>query len=309
MKFGSIEIDYFPYAKKEDFLPQYDFFESAKINPLGDSFIDLIIGRAIIRINNIQQHIKNELIKAHGPFVAETISNYEFNISFYEIGHECFLRYPQDKYEYRRFILGEDEKYYYFWTYHLAGYLDKEKFDGKAFLCKDKKQKTFFILNDFLLSYCSWWSIFQGGCMIHGASIIKEGKVYIFFGPSGIGKTTISKLSEGIEIISDEYSMVIEKDKKYYVYRSPQKKSITRLKDWTVGFPLEGLFRLKQDNSTYLEQISSSFIVSELLANLLFAHAYNVFGNKALINASSIIKNTKNGILHFKKDSDFWEVI
>jgi len=309
MQFGSLDIDYFPYAKEEDFLAKYNFFESARINPLGNTFVDLNIGNAVIRINNIQGHIKNELIKAQGPFIAEKLSNYEFNISFYEIENEYFLRYPKERYEYRRFILGEDERYYYFWTYHLAGYLDKEKFNGKAFLCKAQKQKTFFILNDFLLSYCSWWSIFQGGCIIHGASIIKEGKVYIFFGPPGIGKTTVCKLSAGMEIISDEYSMVLEKEGKYYVYRPPQKKSITRLKDWSVGFPLEGIFRLKQDNYTYLEEIPSPFIVSELLANLLFAHAYNVLGNRALINAISIIRNIKSGILHFRKDSEFWEVI
>lgn len=309
MQIGNLEIDYYPHPRENDFLPKINYFEKTNYFPLGDSSLCFSIGGNILKIDNIPENIKNSLIKCHGPLTSEDENNANYQIGLFIIEKEEFLKYPTENYELKRFLLGEDDKYIYFWTYHLAGYLNKDKFSGKAFLCIGNEKKAYYILNDLILGYCSWWSIHKGGFVIHGASIIKDEKAYIFFGPPSIGKTTICLLSEQREIISDEYSLVIPKNDNYFVYRPPQKKSFTKLKDWKEGFQLEGLFKLKQDNSTFLEEVPSSIMTSELLANLLFAHAYNVLGNQALINAVSLIKRFKKGILHFQKNLNFWEVI
>ena len=144
---------------------------------------------------------------------------------------------------------------------------------------------------------------------MHGASIVRDNKAYIFFGPSGSGKTTVSKLSSHLDVISDEYSMVLKMTDDFITYRPPQKKSITRLENWQTGVPLAGIYRLKQDTRNYIEEVSPVHMVSEILANLLFAHGYNVLGTTAIANAHSIISAAHYGILHFKKESTFWEVI
>ena len=309
MQSSAFDLVFHPFPREGDFLPRIDYFLNNAHKPLGQEKVILNHAYNKTCIFNLNKEVKNHLCSMHGPLIDNHGSTFSNRIDVYAAEIENFLKFPSKTYEYRRFLLHEENEYIYFWTYYLAGYLDKNLLNAAAYLCNSQLDKSIVLIDDFLLAYLAWWSIFNKGFIIHGASVIRENKAYIFFGPSGSGKTTVSKLSSHMDIISDEYSMVLKIEDGYFVYRPPQKKSITRLENWQKGIPVAGLFKLRQDNQNYIEEISSAQMVSELLANLFFAHAYNVLGTFAIANAHSLIRHTRYGILHFKKELAFWEVI
>lgn len=297
--------------REGDFLPKRDYFNSNLHKPLGRERIYIVNEASKICINHINEELKDNFFNLHGPLIGNDERIGDHTISIYTSEIDNFLKYPTEEYEFRRFLLDEDKKNIYFWTYHLGGYVEKQNWDANAYICSGQIRKALFILSDFILSYFSWWSIFQGGFIIHSASIIKDGKAYLFFGPPESGKTTICKLSSllNLKIISDEYSMVLKSINGYRVYRPIQRKSLTILDDWSKGYPIAGIYRLAQAKEHTIEKLPKPIIISEILANLLFAHGYNVLGRKAMDNACDIVENIDYGKLHFRKDYYFWEVL
>ncbi|OGF62384.1 MAG: hypothetical protein A2Y62_17195 [Candidatus Fischerbacteria bacterium RBG_13_37_8] len=309
MELTVADVKYNFTPREGDFLPRIDYFCTNCHKPFGKETIAFKQANTKICIANLTKEVKQYLFNVHGPLIETNSQQCDKVLEIYTAEIDSFLKFPTDSYEYRRFILDQDQNYIYFWTYHLAGYIDKSTWKACAFLCNEQTQKSAFLINELILGYFAWWSIFHGGLMMHGASIVRDQKAYIFFGPSGAGKTTISRLSEHLKIISDEYSMISKINSSYFVFRPPQKKSITRLDNWQEGFPLAGIYRLIQSNERFIEKIPKALMISEILANLLFAHAYNVLGLHAVANAAAILGTTENGMLHFKKDQFFWEVI
>lgn len=306
-----VQIIFYAGIKEGDFLPKRDYFDSNLHKPLGKEKIYIVNEASKICINQINEELKERFLDSHGPLIKydESIENHTINIYTSEIDN--FLKYPTSEYEFRRFLLDEDDKNIYFWTYHLGGYVEKENWNANAYICSGQIKKSLFILSDFILSYFSWWSIFQGGFIMHGASIIKDAKAYLFFGPPETGKTTICKLSSllNLKIISDEYSMVLRSTDGYRVYRPIQRKSLTILNDWSRGYPIAGIYRLAQAKKHTIQKLPKPIIISEILANLLFAHGYNVLGKKAMDNVCDIVEKVDHGKLHFRKDYYFWEVL
>ncbi len=297
--------------KEGDFLPKVDYYKNNPYKALGNEKIYIANEINKVCISQITKEIKNNFLNLHGPLTRNNTNEYNQLIKVYACEIDNFLKFPVEGYEFRRFLLDEDNDYIYFWTYHLAGYVEKRSWNTDIYFCRQQINKASFILNDFILSYFAWWSIFQGGFIIHAASVLKDGKAYLFFGPPEIGKTTICRLSIslGLNIISDEYSMLLNVNNNYKVFRPPQKKSITHLDDWQKGYPIAGIYKLVQANEHFIEDIPKPIIISEILANLLFAHGYNVLGKYAIENSINIINKVDYARLHFKKDKYFWEVI
>jgi len=48
----------------------------------------------------------------------------------------------------------------------------------------------------------------QSGFLLHGATIVRDGRAYIFFGRSGAGKSTVASLSPEGSVLTDEISLV-----------------------------------------------------------------------------------------------------
>jgi hypothetical protein len=306
-----ISVKYYGGIREGDFLPKIDYFSSKLHKPFGKEKIYIVNEFQTICLSQITPEIKTEFINLHGPLIDQSKNKYDNLINIYGCEIDSFLKFPVDEYEFRRFLLQEDNDYIYFWTYHLAGYVEKNSWNANAYLCIEQAKKALFILNDFILSYLAWFSIFHGGFILHGASIIKNGKAYLFFGPPEAGKTTAARLSFSLDlnIISDEYSMVLLNGDEYKVFRPPQRKSLTRLENWQKGYPIGGIYKLVKAKEHKVEKIPKPIMISELLANLLFAHGYNVLGKHAIDNICKMVDKIKYGKLHFKKDYYFWEVI
>jgi len=108
-----------------------------------------------------------------------------------------------------------------------------------------------------------------GAAFIHGASVILNGKGFLFLGPSAAGKSTIvemlaEKASGRLKILCDDRSIIKKGDRGFEVFGSWSHGDVqTVSKD---GGPLAGVFFLRQSGQNYLEPREKS---QALLADLL----------------------------------------
>ncbi|HJX33974.1 MAG TPA: hypothetical protein VJ373_02250 [Desulfatiglandales bacterium] len=153
------------------------------------------------------------------------------------------------------------------------------------------------------------------GCFVHSAALVRDGKGYIFLGDSGAGKSSLARLSEGINVFSDDSPVLCERDGDYLVFPSPFhqldpsqsfNKNMIRL-----SARVEGFYFLIKDNQTYLEDISKRDAVSLIInRHILFFHYLSARARSYLfdlfLDACDKIPYYN---LRFCLDKDIWEAI
>ena len=117
--------------------------------------------------------------------------------------------------------------------------------------------------------------LFKEVAIIHGAGIVIDGKGYVFFGPSGIGKTTISRLwvSRNAELLNDDRVAVYKDNTGWRIAGTPWHGEEPKVSP--LSAPLAGVVRLRQSPQNTLRKMPHSEGLSEILACALipfFSH-------------------------------------
>jgi hypothetical protein len=104
------------------------------------------------------------------------------------------------------------------------------------------------------------------GIIIHGCGMARKGRGVLFVGESGAGKSTLARMwdgEEGVEILSDDRTIVRRKGRDFWVYGTPWHG------DAPFGSPrgvrLESIFFLRHARENSVKEISGSLPVSQLL--------------------------------------------
>src|ERR1700733_727460 len=82
----------------------------------------------------------------------------------------------------------------------------------------------------------------RGGFLLHAASAIRNGKAFLFTGPSGAGKTTIVSLAPAdATLLTDEVSCVGKKGKDYVCFGTPFAGELAKSGE-NVSAPIAALY-------------------------------------------------------------------
>ena len=108
--------------------------------------------------------------------------------------------------------------------------------------------------------------LYQNVVVIHGAGIVINGNGYVFFGPSGIGKTTISRLwvKRGAQLLNDDRVALYRSRDGWRIAGTPwhgEEPVVSPL-----NAPLAGIVRLRQSKEIVVTELSPVVALSELLA-------------------------------------------
>jgi len=108
--------------------------------------------------------------------------------------------------------------------------------------------------------------LFNQVTIIHGAGIVTDGHGYVFFGPSGIGKTTISRLwvRRGAKLLNDDRVALYKDASGWRIAGTPWhgEEPVVCPDD----APLRGIVRLRQSPTTRMRPLSAVEGLSELLS-------------------------------------------
>ena len=147
-----------------------------------------------------------------------------------------------------------------------------------------------------------------GGFLFHGAGIIHNEGVHVFFGYSGSGKSTIAKLSIDKVILSDDLVLIMPKDGELYVHSTPfwnvQDDNSPPVMDKLVG-----LYRLVKDRYVLLEHLTGGEAIAEMIASIPVVTLASNYASRLITCCSTILSAVPCYRLHFKQDDSFWEVI
>ena len=165
-------------------------------------------------------------------------------------------------------------------------------------------------VDNFLRTVYAWLCVQNNALLLHSAGVIRDGFGYVFFGPSGAGKTTTSYLaSRTAHVVSDDLVIIQCDENGCTLYGVPFKGELSEAPRANQQAPLKGLFRLRQDTAHYLESVPHVKAVADLVAASPFIVRERKLSAQLMSVCSKIARNVPVQQLHFKRDDGFWKVI
>jgi hypothetical protein len=146
----------------------------------------------------------------------------------------------------------------------------------------------------------------RGGCLVHAAGIVQEGRAYVFFGPSGAGKSTVTELSRPRPALSDDMIAMRLEAGELRAERVPFYGVYPPTERHGGRYPVARLLRLVQDARHALEDLPRAVQVLELRAALPFLDPSDPRPLDVCGRAAAAVPVRK---LRFARDAGFWDLL
>lgn len=193
-------------------------------------------------------------------------------------------------------------------SYRFAGWYDVGRGRGQVALSRGDLDPAPRAMENFLRSAYAWLAIDRGGFLLHGASIVRDGRCHVFYGPSGAGKSTLSAMSRSGRVLSDDLTPLLKTPAGLDAVGSPFRGTY-RVGEPVVGrFPIAGFYRLRKDADTFVRR-GDAACFADLLGNLPWV-VDQLPRHPALVDrVHAAVTGVPFSYLHFTKDADFWPAI
>jgi hypothetical protein len=193
------------------------------------------------------------------------------------------------------------------WLLTAPGFEGTLADDGQARL--ELSAVEFFVEVDlFLRLALGILALRRDGLLMHTAGVVRDGWGYLFFGHSGSGKTTASRLSAPRQVLNDDLVLLLPESGAWIAYGTPFTNP-TQVPPTSGRAPLAAIYRLVQAPNVCIRPISRAVLLAELLSCVpILAVLPQEMPHVVQID-TSIIRKVAGGYLHFRKDPSFWDVI
>ena len=166
------------------------------------------------------------------------------------------------------------------------------------------------LLEHFLKSLFAYLAFHRGGLLFHSAGILSEGRVFLFTGEGGSGKSTVVSLSQDKLALNDDLVVLRSDGRGWWAHGTPFWNVLTTRRVGQVADGMvAGIYRLAQDQRDYLEPIPNAVAISELMANCPVVNVDPVELSALMGRSRELAEAVKVQRLHFRESPDFWTVL
>jgi len=149
----------------------------------------------------------------------------------------------------------------------------------------------------------------RGGFLLHAASAICDGRVYLFSGVSGAGKTTMTRLAPAhITLLTDEISYLRPSADGYAAFGTPFAGELAQAGENCTA-PVSALFFLEKGAENRVEELSSAEAVHRLMRNILFFAEDRGLAEKLFATACDFVGRVPIRRLTFYPDARVWDLV
>ncbi|HEY4818206.1 MAG TPA: hypothetical protein VIH67_12300 [Candidatus Acidoferrum sp.] len=149
----------------------------------------------------------------------------------------------------------------------------------------------------------------QGGFLLHASSAVRNGRAFLFFGPSGAGKTTIARLAPSdAALLTDEISYVRKEQSGYFAHGTPFTGELGRSGE-NISAPIAGLYYLVQAPRNNLTALKPAEAVRVLLESVLFFAEDPELVALVFQSACDLVSQLPVYKLEFERDPSVWDML
>lgn len=162
----------------------------------------------------------------------------------------------------------------------------------------------------FLRVACALMAFESGGLMFHAAGILRHGRIFVFFGHSGSGKTTVSRLSPHDRVLNDDLLVFLPDNAGGWCGYSTPFWNPTQVRPaGRASARLTGLYRLVQAKQVFTRPMHGAEALAEMVSNVPVIPADPTRLPLLLDRLQAILTVVPAFYLHFLPDDSFWRVV
>lgn len=148
----------------------------------------------------------------------------------------------------------------------------------------------------------------RGGFLLHASSVADGDRSYVFCGPSESGKTTIARLSEEKDVLTDETTAVIKKDGRFHAYATPFFGELGKITK-NRGAPIKALFFIHKSKDFSHKRTGRIGAMRSLFDQIILRGRNADLAGKVLDNVNELAGSVPCYDLYFKPDAGLWRYI
>ena len=194
-------------------------------------------------------------------------------------------------------------------SFGFAGWIDVKERCGELALGRDEFEKATWCVENYLRVCTAWRLLEEGGALLHAASLVLEGKGYLFLGASGSGKSTLAATSRSGEVISDDLTLVRHLKGAFRVAGGPFRGTYQGGRPIREDFPIGGMFRIFKSSHNRVEPCPRNHAVADLLAAAPFVVDQLSHDSRILSHLKALDESHPLSYLHFNLEGNFWDAL
>jgi len=286
------------------------YFDSAR-PAAGTRSVGIALDALRLRLTGLDDALADALVARYGPYVeappAADAAALVVRFAREERGY--YIEPPSDA-EFNPVWLACDGSRIRFLGYRLAGWFDVGDVRGEILLAKGEYEPELRALENYIRCAVAWRAAARGGALVHAASVVRNGKAYLFYGESGAGKSTLSAVSTRGRVVSDDLSLVVPRPGGGLdLVGSPFRGTYEEGEPVVGRFPLAAGFRIVKGERAEVRPVPRALAFGQLVGNLTFVA--EAFRERPDLFAS--VEAAFAGVplfhLHFRKDDSYWDAI
>jgi hypothetical protein len=149
----------------------------------------------------------------------------------------------------------------------------------------------------------------EGGFLLHASSMVHHGRAHVFTGPSGAGKTTMTRLAPADAVLlTDEISCVRRTESGWRAYGTPYAGEL-RTSGECVSAPLAAFYQLQHGLANELTPLTPAEGIRTVMRNLLFFTSDAAAGRQVLETVCDLGSAVPILRLNFTPDPSAWTAL
>ena len=153
-------------------------------------------------------------------------------------------------------------------------------------------------------------AVIEGGFALHGATVERGGRAFLFAGPSRSGKSTAVRLSAPARSLGDDFAVVLPQGDGWVVPSVPFDNAEVAPDHPDFGpFRIAGIWRLHHAAAARVETPPIAAATASLLSCTAFPWTLSDLTAPMIGHVRRFVETGRFAHLHFRIASDFWPLI
>ena len=165
-----------------------------------------------------------------------------------------------------------------------------------------------YALDSLLRILLSWVLLRHAGFLLHAATVVRNGRAYVFTGSSGAGKSTVASMAPSGSVLTDEISLLRREKGEWRAYGTPFWGEFHAAGS-NSSAPVAGIFGLTQAEENRVEALGALATLRSILPNVLFFSEEPAANQRLLEILGQAVKEISGYNLAFRRDKSFWEAL